>query len=67
VADFAEVAAGHRSNVYIRLQETVVKPNCADWEDSWCCLAGFRPLITKTQEQDVALFAHHFDREGAEA
>lgn len=30
-------------------------------------LARFRPLITKTQEQDVGLFVHHLDRLEVEA
>jgi hypothetical protein len=29
--------------------------------DHWGHVDGFRPLITKSQEQDVGLFVHHLE------
>lgn len=29
--------------------------------DGWYQVSNFRPLITKSQEQDVGLFVHHLD------
>ncbi len=50
---------GHcKGELVLRLCETSVRPNGEAWEDAWLAVSTFRPLVTRTQEQDVALFTH---------
>ena len=37
------------------------------WPDAWFHVANFRPLAKSSQEQDVALFAHHLGKAKAPA
>lgn len=36
-------------------------------DDHWGHVDGFRPIVNKTQEQDIALFTHHLEGVGEDA
>lgn len=62
VYTITEVRYCSRCGVLLVLAEFPDVGNGNGWEAT-----HFRPLITKTQEQDVGLFVHHLDRLEVEA
>lgn len=67
-----EVAwCGLECGVHLREIENPVREYMHGWSEAYFSIDGFRPLITRSQEQDVALFAPLLDtsraREGADA
>lgn len=56
--------------LHVRLTELRVDghwPDGRPFTDAWGSIVGFRPLVTKSAEQDIALFRHHLDGVGVPA